>query len=66
MPDLTWEEAKKRYPELRHCPEFILGIGNKRMRLLDATLADFRHYQKFLAARIARQERLQRRRGIAR
>lgn len=55
---MTYHEFIRRYPEMKSLPEFIVGVGDKRVRLLDAKLEDLRHYQAFIERRIARRERL--------
>ena len=54
---VTHREFVRKHPEFRCMPEFITGAGDKRIRFMDATLADFRHYQALLTRRIARRER---------
>lgn len=50
---MTHREFIRKYPEFRHLPEFITGAGDKSVRLMDATYADFLHHQEFLARQLA-------------
>ena len=58
MPEITHKQFIRKYPELGSLPEFIIGVGDKQVRLMDAKLADLRHYSAFLTRRIQRRRRL--------
>jgi len=54
---VTHQQFIRKYPEFSSLPEFIVGVNNRRVRLMEATYADCVAYQQFLARRIARAER---------
>jgi hypothetical protein len=51
---MTHAEFIRTYPEMKHLPEFIIGVGGRDVRLMDATLADLREYIALVERRIRR------------
>lgn len=61
---MSHREFIKKYPEFSSLPEYIQGVGGRRIRLMEATLADCRAYASMLRSRIRRRESS--RRGVTR
>lgn len=53
---------KRKFPlamqDLGSIPATIIGVGDKEICLLDATYADFKHYQAFIERRITHRRRI--------